>query len=136
MSVFEINSGMGPAFELRVIPSDTTRKISIIKAIRYFTGKGLKEAKELVEDAETRSQTVVVTEDLSDSDLHEYLKVIERSGGVITMLSNSFTYQKYVDQLKEIAVAATLAGDYYVSASITEMLDKRFLNNAQDTNIS
>jgi hypothetical protein len=137
MSTFEIKNSPGTTFDLSVSSYDnTTNKIAVIKAIRGLTGLGLKDAKDIADEAVNRKQHITVTQKLSAGQIHEWLMSIENAGAAISSLKNGGNYEKYVSQLKEISVAATLAGDYYVSSSINEMLDHRFLRYAQNSDNS
>ncbi|MDR1613144.1 MAG: 50S ribosomal protein L7/L12 [Planctomycetota bacterium] len=62
---------------LKGVP-DTTRKISVIKAVREITGLGLKEAKDLVEKAPSPIKEKV------DKDTADKLKIqLEEAGGQV-----------------------------------------------------
>ncbi len=59
------------------------KKIEVIKAVRDVTGKGLKEAKDLVDAAVTSPQ--IVAEDIEKKDAEEMKKKFEAAGAQIEL---------------------------------------------------
>jgi hypothetical protein len=100
-------------------PSGMNNKISTMKAISKANGMGLKESKHLAEAAELTSQVV----DVPDEQRCEFIKVINAAGGVCT---SDEQFAKYRDDLKQIAVAATLADDTIIAEEILAFVNDRF----------
>jgi len=94
-------------------------KIQVIKAIRQANKMGLKEAKKLAEAAEQESQDIDVPEDQR----YGFMQVIDENGGITT---NDEQFAKYRDDLKQIAMAATLADDTIIAEEILAFVNDRF----------
>lgn len=59
------------------------KKIEVIKVVRDITGKGLKEAKDLVDEAANSPQ--IVSEEVSKEDAEEMKKKFEAAGATVTL---------------------------------------------------
>ena len=100
-------------------PSGMNNKIQVIKAIRAANGMGLKESKELSEAAEHKSQVI----DVPNEQRYEFMKVVDENGGVTT---DDEQFARYRDDLKQIAMAATLADDTIIAEEILAFVNDRF----------
>jgi len=99
-------------------------KIHAIKQVRAMTGLGLREAKDMIEECASKG---IVSVDLTwpnEYGLTLSSFTFEMKKSNIMVLNKSM--DKYIEQLKEIVTVATLAGDYYVAATIITLLDERF----------
>ena len=67
-------------FEVTLSDSPADKKIAIIKVVRQVTGLGLKEAKEIAENAPK-----VLKESVSKSEAEEIKKTVEEAGGKVTL---------------------------------------------------
>lgn len=100
-------------------------KVQAIKAIRAFSGDGLKESKLLVEQSFERM--VSTRSNAHDPDLammakNDLIKTFKMIG--VIDVSNTTSYAQYKEELQEIVTAATLRGDYYVSKLLIGVLEK------------
>lgn len=104
-----------------------TQKIPAIKGLRQLTGLGLKIAKESVEQCEFDSLSFELSAHYfngeGDYNLAADIAYLRGTGIEVKMMGN---YELYVDQLKEIATAAMLKGDYYVAKHLAAFLEKHF----------
>jgi hypothetical protein len=114
----------------RIVISGTfaqTQKIPAIKGLRQLTGIGLKMAKDSVEQCEFESLSFELSahyfNDEGDYNLSADIAYLRSTGIDVKMMGN---YELYVDQLKEIATAAMLKGDYYVAKNLAAFLEKHF----------
>ena len=69
------------AFDLKLTEVDAKAKIKIIKEVRAITGLGLKEAKEMVENA-----PVVVKQGLKKEEAEKLMKVLVEAGAKVELL--------------------------------------------------
>ena len=78
---------MKTEIKLTSFPPKTTNKVNGIKAIRAFTGLGLKEAKEVIEDLQQGEsfEAVLVEDDNAKDWLAKYL---EYGGKYVTLTNN------------------------------------------------
>ena len=102
---------------------ETGQKVSAIKAVRGIARIGLKEAKELIDVAQT-GREVECDCAVTDSELREYTETLRHCGATVN--ENTGRYELYIEQLKEITTSATLAGDYYVAKKILDLLETSF----------
>jgi hypothetical protein len=79
--------------------SDGSRKIQCIKEVRAFTGLGLKEAKELVEEAPTGH---IDTSNKSVQECENFIKIIEENGGRADLVRSDPTIPSVMDKLREM----------------------------------
>lgn len=68
-------------FDVKLIGFDAKMKIKVIKEIRSITGLGLKEAKELVEGAESGSK--VVKKDMKKEEAEQLKNLLEAAGATV-----------------------------------------------------
>jgi len=95
--------------------------IQIIKCVRVISEYGLKQAKEACDLSQTQHVSIPVN--VSDNTCHEQMALIRNTGAEVTLVGN---YDIYVEQLREIATTATLAGHYYVARNIIGLLETNF----------
>ena len=69
------------AFDLKLTEVDAKAKIKIIKEVRTITGLGLKEAKEMVENA-----PVVVKQGLKKDEAEKLMKLLVEAGAKVELL--------------------------------------------------
>jgi hypothetical protein len=103
------------------------QKIAAIKGLRQLTGIGLKMAKDSVEQCEFESLSFEVSAQYfngeAEYNLNTDIAYLRVTGLDVKLMGN---YELYVDQLKEIATAAMLKGDYYVAKNLAAFLEKHF----------
>jgi ribosomal protein L7/L12 len=75
------------------------RKIQCIKEVRAFTGLGLKEAKELVEQS---PNGFIDTSGKQESACESFCKVIEAEGGRAELVRSNATTPSVMDKLREM----------------------------------
>lgn len=106
-----------------------SQKIAAIKGLRQLTGIGLKMAKDSVEQCEFESLSFELSAHYFNGDrdpdhnLSADISYLRGTGIDVKIMGN---YELYVDQLKEIATAAMLKGDYYVAKNLAAFLEKHF----------
>jgi len=104
------------------------QKVNAIKSLRNLTGVGLKEAKDSVEACCIESLSFNISESYHDgsrpvNELASDIAYLRRSGIDVKMAGG---YELYAEQLKEIATAAMLKGDYYVAKVLAAFLEQHF----------
>lgn len=101
------------------------QKIPAIKGLRTLAYIGLKEAKDSVENCEFEPLTFNISPayEAGEGNIAEDISYL-RSTGLTVQMAGS--YELYADQLKEIATAAMLKGDYYVAKHLAAFLEKHF----------
>lgn len=112
----QINPGVRLTFQFE---KGYTHKVAIIKAIRGFTGHGLREAKNLSEESITHPVTVVVPTPKIALEAIDFL-----TGEGATMATVEGSHEEYREQIAEIVTASTLKGDYYVAKLLIDVLEK------------
>jgi len=100
-------------------PKGFKNKIQVIKAIRAASGLGLKGAKYMSEASEHESQVI----DVPMEQRFEFMRIVDENGGVTT---NDEQFARYRDDLKQIAMAATLADDTIIAEEILAFVNDRF----------
>lgn len=104
-----------------------SQKIAAIKGLRQLTGIGLKMAKDSAEQCEFETLSFELSAHYfngeGDYNLGTDIAYLRSTGIDVKIMGN---YELYVDQLKEIATAAMLKGDYYVAKNLAAFLEKHF----------
>ena len=111
-----------------VLKDHGANKIGVIKVVREITGLGLKEAKDSVEACCIEPLSFYISENYYDgsrpiNELATDIAWLRRSGIDVKMGGG---YELYAEQLKEIATAAMLKGDYYVAKVLAAFLEQHF----------
>jgi hypothetical protein len=106
------------------VPKENARKIDAIKALRGLTGKGLKEAKDVIDDAYFRTTTAETEAGQNSNTFNSQLDLLRAAGFDVKV--NKGQYEVYIDQLREMASMATLKGDYYIAGRLIEFLENTF----------
>lgn len=109
-------------------------RVRCIKAIRWGSGLGLKDAKNLVEYGEKHMASFWYEPMLDDQNKVRYttddvIQILQENGASV----DTGNWDKYIDSFREIATAATLAGDYYVAKSVIEFLERNTVDADTDT---
>ena len=94
-------------------------KVALIKAIRGYTGLGLRESKILSEDCIKFPVTITVS---SPKIALDALDMFKSEGATLATVNGS--HESYREPLAEMVTAATLKGDYYVAKLIIELMEK------------
>jgi hypothetical protein len=100
------------------------RRVDAIKALRFITKLGLKETKDIIDKACIETAIAISSTEISQDELNGYCSHIRKAGFHVKVIDDR--YEIYIDQLKEIAVTATLKGDYYVATQLTQFLSDHF----------
>lgn len=99
-------------------------KVGCIKAVRYLSGCGLKEAKDLVEAAvgpNGYEQTVAIRNDIPDSEVKEQIAQLKEYGAIVNSLGTSHR-SVIMGTLKEAALFATSVGEYSLASKLNLLL--------------
>lgn len=107
-------------------PATLTDKVTAIKSVRWITGMGLKEAKDLV-DAVSNGDRLTFTEQDPRSRNPEYeydtnneIRIIERCGYTVVEVRDVLT-----KQVVDLAIDAIHAGDYNLVIDLMRILKER-----------
>lgn len=108
------------------VPTDTANsgnwnKVAGIKAIRALTQLGLKEAKDMIEEAVGRNVEMEVI--LPSSEAAGLLQDLEYSG-VVVHPAGPAVRQLVLGSIREMAILATVSGEYGLASRINQFLDE------------
>jgi hypothetical protein len=98
------------------IPDQMNKKVNCIKAVRYLTGLGLKEAKAVTDQlSEGKSQKIEVT--LQICDRQEQYDTLRENGIQIMEMGNT-----YVKDIRNLLIRALKNGDYSIAEEVLILL--------------
>lgn len=109
------------------------RKVPAIKGVRGFTGLGLKDAKNIVDNILLTNMSATILSDttMSRAKLTEYIGMIEDGGLFITAPfdEDDPTIKEITKKTNELICFANITGHYGVSKALVDMLDGNFPTN-------
>lgn len=105
----------------------TPRAVETIKAIRYLTGLGLRDAKAAYDNAVVGEMEVPLRTQ-SSWDFADFMRQVAslRAVSGLKVKVNSDETEEYAEELRQLAVKATLSKNYYVAEAINSLLRERF----------
>ena len=105
------------------------QKVECIKAIRGFTGLGLRDSKQVLDNLLYGAKTVTLLPELSESDYCRYLEMANKGGlTIIPSIPDDPRRKEIKEQITSLVTYATISAQYDVSKALIKILEDYFPN--------
>jgi len=102
-------------------------KVECIKAVRGFTGLGLRDSKQIVDHLLYGAKPIKIRPDLRDHEFNTYLEMGNNGGlNIIPSFPNDPVRKNIKEQLTGLVTYTTIASQYDISKALIKILEDYF----------